>query len=75
VARHYFHCTDGHSLVVDRRGRVARSKRQIAGVATLVACDLMRDAPASVVWDGWVVSVQDRRGYMVDVVPFPAGRA
>jgi hypothetical protein len=54
---------------------VARSKRQIAGVATLVACDLMRDAPASVVWDGWVVSVQDRRGYMVDVVPFPAGRA
>ncbi len=72
---HYFHCTDGHSLIVDRRGRTARSKRQIEGVATLVAADLMRSAPASVVWEGWVVSVQDRRGYLVDVVPFPAGRA
>ncbi len=74
VAKHYFHCTDGHSLFVDRRGRVARSRRQIEGVATLVAADLMRQAPPSVDWGGWVVSVQNRKGYMVEVVPFPAGR-
>jgi hypothetical protein len=75
MAKHYFHCTDGHSLVVDRRGRPARSRRQIEGVAALVAADLMRSAPPSVEWDGWVVSVQNRQGYMVGVVPFPAGRA
>ncbi len=75
MAKHYFHCTDGHSLILDRRGRVARSRRQIEGVATMVAADLIRSAPPSVAWDGWVVSVQDGRGCMVEVVPFPAGRA
>jgi hypothetical protein len=72
---HYFHCTNGKDLVLDRTGRRTRSKREIEPLAWTVALDLMRHAPGAVGWSEWLVSVQDGRGSLVAVVPFPIGRA
>ncbi len=75
MSRHFFHCTDGHSLILDTQGRRARSRRVLECVATMIAARLMQDAPFGIDWTGWIVSVQDRRGSLVEVFPFPAGRA
>ena len=72
---HYYHCTNGTDLVLDRRGRRARTKKEVEPIAFSVAGQLMRTAPGTIDWSGWLVSVQDRKGSMVLVVPFPAGQA
>jgi hypothetical protein len=72
---HYFHCTNGIDLVLDRRGRRSRSRKDIEPIAFAVAGEVMRAAPGAANWSEWTVSVQDRKGSMVLVVPFPAGQA
>jgi len=71
---HYFHCTDGTDLIIDRRGQRTRSKREVHLRAFSLAAEVMRAAP-EVDWSQWIVSVHDRRGGMVATIPFPAGRA
>lgn len=72
---HYFHCTNGTDLILDRRGRRTRTKEEVEPTAFLVAGQLMKSAPGAANWSEWLVSVQDRKGSMVVVVPFPAGQA
>jgi hypothetical protein len=71
VALHYFHCTDGKNLVLDQTGWLTRSKNDVEPVACRVAAELMTSAAGPVDWSDWLVSVQDRNGSMVAVVPFP----
>lgn len=71
---HYFHCTDGQSLIRDHAGRRTRSESGVVSLATQVATEIMRSAAAPIDWSDWVVSVQDHAGSMVIVVPFPAER-
>ena len=71
MAVQYFHCTDGIDLVLDRTGRDVRSKRDRRLWASQVAEAIMAAIPPGVDWSGWVVSVQDRRGAQVEVMPFP----
>jgi len=71
MAVHYFHCTDGKDLIVDRTGWRTRSKREVEPVAFRVASELMRSASGPVDWSDWLVSVQDSNGSMVAVVSFP----
>jgi hypothetical protein len=72
---HYFHCTNGTDLILDRRGRRTRTKKEVEPTAFAVAGQLMKSAPGLVDWSEWLVSVQDRKGSMVAVIPFPAGQA
>lgn len=71
MAVHYFHCTDGIDLVLDRTGQDVRSGRDRRQRACQVAEDIMGAIPPGVDWSAWVVSIQDRRGALVEVVPFP----
>jgi hypothetical protein len=74
VPVHYFHCTDGQSLILDHAGRRTRSESGVVSLAVRVATEIMRSAAAPIDWSDWVVSVQDHAGSMVIVVPFPAER-
>jgi hypothetical protein len=71
----HFHCTDGVDLVLDRRGRNARSKRDLQAKACRVAEDIMAAVPPGLDWSNWVVSVHDARGALVEIVPFPVSPA
>ncbi len=75
MAVHFFHCTNGTEIILDREGQRARSKRQVERIAYAAAGQVMRQAPGAGDWSDWLVSVQDRKGSMVTVVPFPAGQA
>jgi hypothetical protein len=75
MAVQYFHCTDGVDLVLDRTGRDVRSRRDRRLWAGRVAEDIMAAIPPGIDWSAWVVSVQDRRGQQVEVVPFPEAAA
>lgn len=72
MAVHYFHCTDGTDLVLDRSGHRARSKRDRLLRAYSIAERVMSGTSPDLDWSRWVVSVYDRRGAMIDLVPFPA---
>ena len=72
---HYYHLTDGRDLVLDRVGRRTRTKRDVTLNAAMAAGRLMKGIPGAVDWSEWLVSVQNDRGSMVAVVPFPASRA
>ena len=71
MAVHFFHCTDGFDFVLDRVGQNARSRQDVHLTACLVANRMMASVPPDMDWSNWVVSVQDRKGQMVDVIPFP----
>jgi hypothetical protein len=66
---HYFHCTDGVDLIVDRRGRETRAFRDMAQQARLVADEIMHAVPSYDEWSDWAVHVYDERG-QVDIIPF-----
>jgi hypothetical protein len=72
MAVHFFHCTDGFDVVLDRVGQNTRGKRDVHLRACLVANRMMASVPPDMDWSKWVVSVQDRKGMMVEVIPFPA---
>src|SRR3954453_9418 len=71
MAVHFFHCTDGFDFVLDRVGQNTRSRQDLHVAACLVANRMMRALPPDADWSNWVVSVQNRKGRMVDVIPFP----
>ncbi len=70
MAVHFYHCTDGKNLILDRTGRRTRSEKDIDLLACQVAGEVMRSTDANFDWSGWLVSVQDSTGSMVTVVPF-----
>jgi hypothetical protein len=74
-ARFYYHLTDGRDLVIDNTGRPTRSKKDVEPLAFSVAASFMRVAPGGIDWSEWLVSVHDRKGSMVAVVPFPRSYA
>lgn len=71
MAIHYFHCTDGVDLIVDRRGRDARETGEVRDRAREVAGEIMRAVPSYREWDDWAVHVYDHRGE-VEIVSFTA---
>ncbi len=73
MAVHFFHCTNGTELILDREGRQARSKRQVERLAYAAAVQIMLKDPGAEDWSDWWVSVQNQNGSMVTVVPFPSG--
>lgn len=66
---HYFHCTDGVYLIVDRRGRETAAYPDVRRHARFVATEIMRAVPAYDEWSDWAVHVYDERG-QVDIIPF-----
>jgi hypothetical protein len=73
--RYFYHLTDGNDLIIDNTGRRTRSKKEVEPLAFSIAGELMSEVPGEVDWSEWLVSVQDSRGAMVAVVPFPLGQA
>ena len=71
MAVHLFDCTDGFHFVLDRVGQNTRSRQDLHVAACLVANRMMRALPPDADWSNWIVSVQNRKGRMVDVIPFP----
>lgn len=69
MAVHYFHCTDGIDLIVDRTGRDASPSADLIGRARAVADEIRRAVPAYREWEDWAVHVYDERGE-VAIVPF-----
>ena len=71
MAVHYFHCTDGVDLVLDRAGRNVQTPDDLVESACAAAERIMEALPPELDWSAWVVSVQDGAGRQVAVVPFP----
>jgi hypothetical protein len=71
---HYFHCTDGVDLVLDRRGKRV-SPQQIPHTATCVAGSLMSGVPDLTDWSDWLVNVYDSDGSVVAILPFCSAHA
>lgn len=69
MAIHYYHCTDGIDLILDRSGRETRDFGELRPQAMSVAGSLMRELPDYADWERWSVYVYDATGE-VDVVPF-----
>lgn len=72
MAIHYFHCTDGVDLIIDRRGRDARQSIEVRDRARAVAEEIMRAVPSYREWEDWAVHVYDERGE-IEIVSFVAG--
>ncbi len=71
MAIHYFHCTDGVDLIIDRRGRDAREAGGVRDRARAVADEIMRAVPSYHEWEDWAVHVYDERGE-IEIVSFTA---
>ena len=69
MAIHYFHCTDGFDLILDREGRETKAVQDTITTARDVAGEIMRAVPAYREWDNWAVHIYDAAGPL-DVVPF-----
>lgn len=69
MAVHYFHCTDGRDLIIDRAGRPALGGGDLVGRARGVADEIKRAVPAYSEWQDWAVHVYDDLG-QVAIVPF-----
>lgn len=68
MAVHYFHCTDGRDLILDREGRPTGGQ-DLLGRARTVADEIKRAVPAYREWNDWAVHVYDTLGE-VAIVPF-----
>lgn len=69
MAVHYFHCTDGRDLIIDRAGHPAIVGGDLVGRARSVADEIKQAVPAYSEWQDWAVHVYDERGE-VAIVPF-----
>jgi hypothetical protein len=69
---HYFHCTDGVDLIVDREGRDISGPRELAFSAKAAAEAVMQAVPSYEEWEAWAVYVYNERG-QVAIVPFLPG--
>lgn len=59
-----FHCTDGHELVTDLKGRSCASAAHMRRHADRVALALM-EAADPISWARWQVEVYDPKGWRV----------
>jgi hypothetical protein len=73
--RFYYHLTNGRDLIIDRTGRHTRSLVDLETTAYFLAGQLMSRSPGGADWSAWMVSVHDRSGSMITVLPFPPGQA
>lgn len=64
-----FHCTDGHDLVVDLRGRRVPTLALVRLHAERVALDLMTQG-TRLDWSAWHVEVYDAKGRSVMALAF-----
>ncbi|MGA0596610.1 DUF6894 family protein [Enterovirga sp. CN4-39] len=69
MAIHYFHCTDGVDLILDRHGRDTKAFQDIIVKAREVAREIMTAVPSYREWDDWAVHIYDEAGPL-EVVPF-----
>jgi hypothetical protein len=69
MAIHYFHCTDGFDLILDREGRETGAVQDTISAAREVAGEIMRAVPSYREWDNWAVHIYDDAGPL-EVVPF-----
>ncbi len=73
MAVHYFHCTNGIDMVIDRIGQETSGSNQMSCQAQAVAAALMRAVPAYHEWWNWSVHVYDEVG-AVEIFDFPKDR-
>ena len=73
MAIHYFHCTNGVDMVIDRTGQETSTSDQISSHARAVATALIRALPGYHEWWNWSVHVYDAFG-AVDIFDFPVDR-
>lgn len=66
-----FHCTDGHELVTDLRGRRFPNAGQMRAHADGVALALMERVVERFDWSDWQVEVYDAKGRRVWIRAFP----
>jgi hypothetical protein len=71
MSRHFFHCTDGVSFFADQQGRSVSREDDIFLGAMRTAEQLMHRLPSMSDWSGWLVSVYDELGQMVEGFDFP----
>lgn len=69
MAIHYYHCSDGIDLILDRAGRETRDFGDLRPQAMSVADSVMREVPGYADWERWSVYVYDEAG-QVEIVPF-----
>lgn len=67
---HFFHCSDGTDLVLDRSGRETPDLSAVRPQALSIAGELMRGVPDYGEWERWSVYVYDELGE-VEIIPFP----
>ncbi len=73
MAVHYFHCTNGIDMVIDKTGHETSSCAEMSSHARAVAAELMRAVPAYHEWWNWSVHVYDEVG-AVEIFDFPTDR-
>jgi hypothetical protein len=71
MSRHFFHCTDGVSFFADQQGRSITPEDDIFLAAMRTAEHVTQRLPSMCDWSGWLVSVYDELGQMVEVFDFP----
>ena len=69
MAIHYFHCTDGIDLILDRHGRETEAFGDAICTAREIAAEMMQAVPSYRDWDDWAVHIYDNAGPL-EVVPF-----
>jgi len=67
----YFHCTDGVSFFADEQGLSITREDEIFLAAMRTAEQVTQRLPSMSDWSGWLVSVYDELGQMVEVFNFP----
>src|SRR3954471_1102111 len=75
MAIHYFHCTDGSDLVLDRHGCDVEDEDEVRRLAARAATKLMQRLPRYKGWTSWLGSVHDEDGFLTDTVLFKECRA
>ena len=73
MAVHYFHCTNGLDMVIDKKGQETSGSDEMSAHARAVAAGLMRAVPGYHEWWNWSVHVYDEVG-AVKIFDFPKDR-
>ena len=73
MAVHYFHCTNGLDMVIDKQGQETSGCDEMSAHARAVAAGIMRAVPGYDEWWNWSVHVYDEVG-AVEIFDFPKDR-